>query len=333
MSSNFYIQKPEFPLNLKSAIETYLQYICKRLYPNEIPKDRLVLSNIGNAGSEGSSRFAIQYFQNSNLKYPFTAYSIGELEQDDTRINHFVKSGNYYDSLLDCNISVIPSRIEISLISFFSNAFDYNRARTILLFDFASLTRLYYPLRVNGRIIVSVINVSMEEVIKGSYAYELEEALRQGRIFDIVHNVKLEFNEIVLNTERDGTPIKLYPVESLDLSIVDFETGIFIEGENYIIPKVVSSNIINNQRIDRNAIDTIEFEFNTGFLQGIIPEIQTTPNIEYDYEFDNENKKLILNLLTPLFENQTYSIAIVPNIVSDKGMIMQSKYELNFSTR
>ena len=111
MSTNFYVPKPEYPLNLKSAVETYLQYISSRLYPNELPKDRLVLSNIGNAGSEGANRYAIEYFQKSNLKYPFTAYSIGELEQDESRINHFAKSGNYFDTFLDCYVSAIPSEI------------------------------------------------------------------------------------------------------------------------------------------------------------------------------------------------------------------------------
>lgn len=333
MSTNYYSPSVEYPLNLKSAVETYLQYVCSRLYPNESPKDRLVLSNIGNGGSEGANRYAIEYFQKSNLKYPFTAYSIGEMEQDESRINHYSKSGNHFDSQLDCYVSVIPSEIEVSLISFFSTAFDYNRIRTILLFDYGSLTRLYYPIRINGRIVKTVLNVEMEQPTKGSYSYEFEEALRQGKIFDLIHTVRLQFNEIVLNTERDGRKIPVYPVESVDLGIVDFLTGEFIENDNYIIPIVETTSIAETEIVDRDTLEEIVFTFSTGFLEGIIPEITASPDIVYEYVLDSEAKTLTLTLTTPLYTGQSYSITINPTIVSEKGMIMQNEFTLNFSTR
>lgn len=332
MGTNYYQTDVNYPLNLKSALETYLQYIVSRLYPGANVKDRLVLANIGSGGSEGATRYNLESFQKTNLKYPFTAYSVGELIQDESRINHFAKSGNYFDSLLDCNVSVVPCELEVPLISFFSNAFDYNRARTILLFDYASLTRLYYPLRVNGRIITTVINVQMEDPTKGSYTYEFEEALKQGKIFDIVHNVKLQFNEIVLNTERDGRKIPTYPVESLDLGIVDFLTGEFIENENYIIPIVESTNVAEGQIVSVQDLELV-FTFSTGFLPDQIPDVVISPEVPYDYVLSSDDKTLTLTPITPFIANETYTVTINPTIVSEKGMIMQNPFELKFSTK
>ena len=173
----------------------------------------------------------------------------------------------------------------------------------------------------------------MEQPTKGSYSYEFEETLRQGRIFDIIHTVKLQFNELIVNTERDGRVIPLYPVESVDLSIIDFLTGEFIENENYVVPRVESTSIVENEVVDRDTLEEIVFVFTTEFINDLIPDIISSPELQYDYVFDNETKSLTLTLLTPLYTNQEYTITINPTIISDKGVIMQKEFTLNFRTK
>lgn len=315
-----------YPPILKSCAEVYLKYIADLLYyplPVDERYKRLVLSNI-QSGEDTVNRYNIDRFKKTNLVYPFTAYNIQEQEIDEKRINHYGKSTHRFVEALNAYLTVIPYTVEISLISFFTTPTDYLRARSILHKDSASLTRVYLPVLINGVRSKTSFNVDFPAPTKGQYAFEFDEYLTRNNIYDIVHSVKIEYNEIILE------PKDLFPVETKELEVIPLMDEIRIE---HSTPTILSISV------ESDAIDVplqpiqITFSEEMADDESIISQsIYFTPETEIEYAWNTDKTILFVQPVGGFVPNTLYVLEVLPFLVSKYYVSIDKGLSLNFRT-
>lgn len=209
MSLSYYQESENFPKILKAASERVLIYTVRTLYPNEANsslintlKNRIVLANI-EAGNDVVIGDAIDNFKKTNLDYPWTAYNVKDSDYNEEEFNHAAKAGFTYCSDVGKYVSTWPKFGQMSLITFFSKADDHQRARTILDNQSVSLTRLTFPILINGVEYFVPIDIGFE-ISNGSYATQFEEYLRVNRIWDLVHNIEIKYYDFYLEDVTVG---------------------------------------------------------------------------------------------------------------------------------
>lgn len=333
LNTVYYQIDGNYPPVLKSVVESYLSYFANAFY-SETPINerlkRIILANIQN-GSDNASRYNVDQFKQTNLVYPFTGYNIGEQELDTLRVNHFGASGSYFSQDMGMYISTINMTVEVFMVSFFSNAFDYFRFRTKLVIDKQLLTRLFVPIKINGRIFKTSFNANVEDIVKGSYSFEFEEYLRVNKIFDVVHSVKIDYQEIVANTAKQ-TELTIYPVDEIIFEMIDPVSGeTFNTPTNFTIPKILSLNPIDRSTTV-NINSTIEINFNIPMQdKDIYESITINPEIEYSYSFDTAMQILTITPTNLLVSGRLYDINILSTICAENGVALQGSTTYSFT--
>ena len=152
MSPQPYYTHPDtrYPEITLAILERLRLYYCTMFYPDEeyeISKNRFILTDItSNMALRGSTNV----FKLSNAKFPFTAYSIGDFEEDTTRFNTYAKTQNYFSTIHNARIHATPIMQTFPMITFFTTAKDYDRAKIVLLKDKSLLNKLEVPIIVNN---------------------------------------------------------------------------------------------------------------------------------------------------------------------------------------
>lgn len=318
-----------YPPVLKSCIQVYRKYIADLLY-DSLPVDqrykRIIMANI-QSGTDTVSRYNIDRFKQTNPVYPFTAYSIQDQEIDDTRKNHFGKSNNRLLEAANVYVKVIPYKVEIPMISFFTSGNDYLRARTILQKDAASLTRFYLPVLINGVKHQTSFNVDMQGPTKGDYAFEFDRYLRENTIYDIVHTSTIEYNEIIVETEG------LYPVESKEVEIIPLTEEAVLEFVSSAAP-VIQSISVNDDAVSvpRQPVQ-ITFSQSMADDESIISQsIYFTPESEIEYSWNSDKTVLSVQPAGGFQANTLYVLEILPFMVNAVYVKMKEGRSINFRT-
>ena len=101
MAKPFFPSNIQYPTVVKAIVESLLTYVSYNVYPIEAFKDivqtireRTYLADI-EAGNDEVVKQAARIFTQTNMKFPFTAYNVGNREIDKDKSNLF-SSGGFY---------------------------------------------------------------------------------------------------------------------------------------------------------------------------------------------------------------------------------------------
>lgn len=217
--------------------------VASLLYKQDNPKNeteasaRLVFTD---PTVEMGGRAIIEYTKNANVKWPFTAYKMGEIMLDPTKLNGLATYHNFFSPEIGEFVSAKPYTMQILFTSFFNTALDYQTAIK-LLNDYSSmLIRLSVPITLNGKTLYFPIDAKVEEVTKGQYAYEFQQFLATGKIYDIIHNFKVKFFDFIIGSQvadeyysttpvpgiYSGTSRKWAPITDMYISMFGYVNNI-----------------------------------------------------------------------------------------------------------
>lgn len=314
---------PEIADIIVGVIKTYYASV---IYLDEDIADavkRMILTPI-QQGSDAGIRFNLDFFKKTNVKFPFTAFNIGEQSIDENKLNYLAQSREYYSKTYDCRIATWPMIMEMPMISFFTTSFDYQRLHTILEEDFVGMTKLDVPFTLNGRDASIIIEINLE-ISKGSYTYEFEEWLKINNILDLVHNLTVKYYNIV----SDG---KIQPIDDGDiyLRLHEIESG--IQTNEYIAPRVTVSVPVDDQR---NYAITLPITLT--FNQTMIPEtieeaFSTVPSIEGAFEWNAGFTEMTFIAENNLPANTNIIVTVLSSGQATTGVELGEEFSFNFQT-
>ena len=318
--------------------ETYFDTYYQQTYP--IAFKRFVLADIS-ANPDSAMKKRDKIIKTNNYTFPFTAYDIGEIEEDLTNINHNAKSYNYIINELGVKTGVRPLKFEIPMISFFSTSHDYYYALSKLHDNNMSYNRLYAPISINDDVVYIPFDFMME-ITKGQYADEFEEQLRTGRIQDIVHTGSISFMDFTfldpLSDDNDGRG-RVYPIENIIYYINDYYDKINLDQntniDSFTIDNsdlIISCNVSGQSDIlvDTNVVFTFSERMNTvSFIDNIV----SIPKLFYVEEWNVDETELTLNLYENMNSGESYFISLSEDILTYSGSKkLEEDYEIEFNT-
>lgn len=315
----------------KAVAEQVRQKIASVIYNREPISSGIARFVIADMEEASTSPRAAAAFNSANLAYPFTAYNIGDVEFAKEFRSYKQVSGFVYHPLIGKRISSIPARIQIPMITFYSNPDDYEVGQKLLLQDAASLSRTFVTTNLSGYSGIIPITFSYE-ITKGSYAFAFQEQLRAGNIFDIVHNVTAYFQEIIL----DGTGN--YPVDEIiayyktwsgnDVSQAITQNTMY----SAAIPIIASSDPYNGE-INVPVENSIIINFNvTMNEQTVEKSITLSPYFENTTTWDLESKILIIDPIYNLTSGTIYTISFDNTAYSFYNNDQMDETEISFTT-
>lgn len=333
MPENYYTSSTSYPAIINALAERTKLYTCSLLYPTEayaVSGKRFILSNF-ESGEEIAIRNSIQTFKTSQARFPFTAYNIGEMVEVPERRTLMQRNLKYYDKNFGCYISAQPMQIEITMMTFTVSANDYFRVRTLLHNTNAQLTRLWVPITINGYETTFPIDLKYE-IAKFSLAFEFEEFLRVGKIFDIQHTATLFFHNIITDANIDV-------VEDMELTLLrlsDIDQSQSISQGTLSMPNtpIVSSTDPSDGEISVDRDDSIVINFNVAMDEASVEDyLSTDPFISADYLWNSSGTQLLIDPVDRMSSGTLYTIIITDDAKSGYYDIpLEEDYEFSFTT-
>lgn len=201
-SITYYPQSSQYPTIVQAIVENILLYLCYNIYPLEAVadiaktiRDRTFLANIDDEDQTltQSARNA-NIFGSTNLKFPFTAYSLGNRDLLLEQSNLYAAGGHLFSEDLGYG-HAMPCKLTLPLITFFNKADDFNIAFTSFLNDNASLTRIRVPILINNKNVTFTVDVQYTTLEQGTYAAQFQQFLRNNNIWDIIHTAEIKYYE------------------------------------------------------------------------------------------------------------------------------------------
>jgi hypothetical protein len=336
MTVKFYTPSADIPVVQKSVIDVVKIYVCDILYANELVATRyhrFILSDI-EAGNQFIVRKSIEAFKTSMGKFPFTAYNIGEIEEQKDSTNFFEKSGMYYFDKYNTNVTSLPVTFELQMISMFTSPSDFFYAQTLLYQQSGVLTRLVVPILINAQTEYFYVNV-LWEIGKGGLAFKYEDYEQFGRIYDLVHTMKISMRYFKLLNAT------ILPVNDVILSLQNFNNIGTINPSSIDTIHISDQPIINsivpaNGAIGINkssSITSIIITFNTIMNEESVNSfINIYPTIDYTSIWDTNSTILTLSLKNDLSSLTLYTITIINTAVSYWNNNLDSTYTFTFTT-
>jgi hypothetical protein len=351
MAKQFYPQSDLYPDMMTMMMERIRYYIFQLLYApagldfNTEKEKRFIIANFESSSDVAIRRSIEQNVAGGNTfgtqsTFPFTAYNIGD-EEPVEYFTYYQKSNRYFDTELNCYVTAVPYSRTIPMVSFFNTAVDYERANVILTSDVATLARLIVPCMVNGNLNSFTVDVQMD-ADKGSYAYEFEEYLRSGRIWDINHTMTLKYNHIILaqpsfmDASGMQTARRVYPVDDIILSLYEIDQNNIPKLQTRVHcpenPKVNSTAPINGEtNFDKTA--PIIINFSKAMNESLtLSNIDIVPAITSTKVFDQLSVQLVIDPTEALQANTTYTIMINHKAESGDGAQLATDFTLSFTT-
>lgn len=315
-------------------------YSVNVLYQSEayaVSKLKWVMAD---ATSSMQMRADTKSFNWSNAKFPFTAYNIGDVVVDDRVPNYYARSHKYYSSVYNRIMYANPMVLEIILYSFFNTAIDYQRAITLLQNDDSSKTLKEVPITINS-ILTSFPILIDPEISKGNMAYEQEQQLKVGRIFDLNHTVKVYFHELIIDystASRDGGSI-IAPVDNIEVALKSlsmYERGIDLvygSGSSPATPAVTTTDPVDEALhvdVDSNIIINFNISMNKDSVEA---GILITPGVNADYVWNTAQTQLVIDKISPFVSGTAYTVSIADNYAkSSDDVYIDGDYDFNFTT-
>lgn len=346
-----------YPTVFKTVLEQVRIYITRTLYSSEIQDDDSNLSNVINrrmilSDMDSSSEFNMRSsmlehsrrsesemrdFFPSNTQFPFTAFGIGDFEEDEV-IQRALSYPTQYLPSIGRRVILWPIKQDVPMVSFFTDPEDYNIARTKLHTQNAALTRLYIPLKINGTPYNWPVDVGFE-ISKGSFAFSFEEYLRVNKIYDIAHPVTVRFYVI----EIDPTDLVEIDRSKIDVGFgttsktgVDIEEDLDSEKTTFTLaaPPTITGTTPTDESTGVSTNTTITVEFSQKMdEESVIECLTVSPAFDYDYEFDADGDTLTIKPITALSAANTYTFTFKELCVkNDCQVYLQDDYAFYFTT-
>lgn len=350
MAVHYYSDSNDYPEILKIVMERLRLYFCNFLYPEETfeqSKSRFIIAEI--TSSEDLIYKAIEQFPTgdnttgTNSSFPFTAYNIGDEEPVEER-SHYQKNSTYYSDVLNAYVTAIPYRIEIPMYTFFTNSFDYQRARDMMALDEACATRIECPCIINDIETSFPIDLDYKPTA-GEFAYAFEAHLDKGKIYDINHTVTVTYHKFLLvrpashSESGHQESIPIYPVDNIELSVCSMRNNDITQ--NTTIEKLYSSETpsIDSTTPTNDSIDIpidlseIVIDFSIGMNEySVISNLDIIPFVNCLKEFNNDSTQLTLTLSENLINDTNYRIIINDKAKSLDNIPLSEDFILSFTT-
>ena len=331
MSKKYYEDSDSYP-SIVFPIQERIQYfICKELlYPDDdyvTPHSKFVHGQLTDHGF----RIAAKKLRSTNLIFPFTVWAFGDFEIDEDRLNSNALLGLTYNYAYDSFIDATTCILNFPMISVYTSAYDYMRAWSILTQANTSKTKLDVPIIVNSITTTTRILTEME-IVKGPYAFELEEQLRVGKLNAIQHDMKIYFSNLILNTS-------VAPVDNIETALasyvnVDYRDNISV-GSGLVpeTPYVVSTNP-SSGIVDVAVDQSIQIDFNVAMKEDETSDaLDVDPFFLYETVWSANSKSVIIDPHDDLGSGILYEISVDSDIAeSGDSVFMEEDYEWSFTT-
>jgi len=331
MPQKYYSTSTTYPDQQLALLEAIRYYICTTLYPDETytqSKLRFLLTDIT---PTMALRESVKKFNLTNAKFPFTAYTIGELTENDNTFNMYAVSKKYFSSVFNTKFYTRPLTQEIPMISFFSNSFDYDRARKILHEQNSAKTQIDVPIEINGELTSFPILISFE-ISKGNYAHEFEEQLRVGNISDVVHNLSINFHDIII----DSSDVHAIDDIEVALKVLEtYKTDSIITINNVLVPD--SPEISSTNPVDGATDIDVDFSIIINFStpmneQSVEENLDITPGITTELLWSSDSTQLVINPWNDLQNDTEYTVEIDKYAKSGIDIYLEDVYSFSFTT-
>jgi hypothetical protein len=343
---SYYYSKTDadYPNIVLAVVDRILQYIAGVLYPTETysvivnnvetgSKKRMLLTDMSPSMEMREAAKANQW---SNVKFPFTAYTIGDMIQNDLKSNRYAASGGYYSRYIGHKVYATPRILELPMTTFYNSPNDYMHAFLLLPDDTNDKVIITAPVIVDGTTYTYPIELSID-VIKGSLAFEVEQQLRAGKIYDLTHNVKASFHTLSLDHKNNVTNI-MYPVDTVELGLgskYKYDNGIAQTKETVVIPAqpTISSTSPTDHAIDIDVDSSIIINFSTAMTEQTVEDALTViPHVDADLLWNASSTQLVINPITQLASGTLYEVEIIDTAESGVQIVMADDYEFSFIT-
>jgi hypothetical protein len=290
--------------------------------------------------AEMMGRDSIAKFQSPGWKFPFTAFSYGDLEPDKTKTNGLANFFNYYSPLFNNYISSQPQIMEFIFCSFFNTHSDYLTALKIFHDSAARLVRIPVPILVNG--VTQYFPIDLEFAIsKGQYTDDFEAWLRTGKFLDLVHSVRVHFQSIVIGSPvqdyyySDGiaphvSPAGIYsdpskiiaPIDDIYLAMYSYQNNQanYITQFSGLVPD--SLNITSVYPADGatsiSSGSVVRYQFTVPIQEDTFEEaFIISPAVFGDFSYTNSGLVAIFTSRYGLTSSVTYTHSVNTNILTD----------------
>ena len=344
-----------FPKTVLSIVQRLIIWISQTLYTEEASdnlmntiRSRTIISDIG-AGEDVQLGDASEFFGSVNVEFPFTSYGAPEREVWLERNLLSVTGGSTYISGMGY-ASLFPTEFTLPMVSFFSNADDWNRAYTLLSEKQAKLERLEVPIVINGIECSFKIDIKYEQFGNGQYAGRFEDYLRTNNIWDLVHSLRIQYNEMRfsgIDPEDADNPFNnigdyeawMDGIDGMTIRLINGSTGeILTQLQQPPFPKIDSitpADTTENVTIDSPVV--------INFNQGMVPDsvedaFSITPFVEGDLTWDEPAQVLTFTPRADLDNLTTYIISIANtaknawNQTLEGNDLYKTAYSFSFTT-
>jgi len=326
---------PQQVLAITGALKTYM---AEQLYYNDSLADAKARFLVADQTDDASLREATKKFFDSNQKYPFTTYNIGDEEPVTDRRNSWAKSGKYYSSTYSCYIDAKPLKQTFPMISFFNNPHDYEHCKKILQNISDSAIKLDVPIVVNGISTTFTAEVKFQAIDKGGLAYEFIEYLTKNNIFNLMHNIEVYYHSFVINTDTNPIDTMNATVFQEDPEDDSLNTSVG-SGLAPLTPALLSS--IPTDESSGIAVGSgIVLTFNVGMNPDSVERnLDITPYFEHSKRWNEYYTQLTLTPWSDLSSGVAYTIDITqdwelydsPIAIFNEEPI-ETDIEINFTT-
>lgn len=336
-----------YPPVISAIIERLLLYICETLYPAEYKANisdtifrRTFIADI-QSGNDVLIGENVEYFKETNGVFPFTAYNIGDKELQ-TSMNTLLAAGYKVPVEGLGYASFVPCTLTVPMITFFNTAYDWNLAYSRLISDNASLTQLDVPIKINGEDNFFKIRVSYETLGKGSYAWAFEEYMRAGEIWDLQHDVKVEYYEMNFSgypfddqsgLVRSGGVIPT--IGLVDDIVVSLSNLSLNREEQHILlnrPITVTCSVENNA-INVPVNTSFVFTFSQSMRESsVLSQLSILPYFDYNYSWNATGTQLTITPQSNLKNNFNYIITIGRNALAVSGKPLMKDFTVSIRT-
>jgi len=321
----------KYPETVLAILERLRLYYCTLFFPDELyatSKDRFILTDITpNMALRGS----VNMFKISNAKFPFTAYSIGDFEEDTQRMNSFAKTSNYYSSIHSALIHASPIIQTFPMISFFSTNKDYDRAKIILLKEKSLPIKLTVPITINGTLTSFTILVDFD-VARGSYAGEFEQQLVAGNLYDLVHTTRVHYHQLVLNTTIHAVDDIIVSLRDLDSKEKATKT-ILSTWPTIPSTPIISSTDPADEATNVDVASSIIINFNVAMNETSVEDaLGIVPPVDADLLWNTASTQLVVDLYTNMVSGTAYVVTVEDTARSGEEIPIEEDYTFEFTT-
>jgi len=309
----YYTSYSNYPDQVIQIAERIKIYMCSKLFYEEEYSEsasKFIYADIGNDGSDEGIRRATELFGSSNQSYPFTAYSFGEEEILRDKRTAYAKNMIYYNDYIGSFVSAKPAILYLPMISFYNTPYDYQIAKKVLFEISSAPIKLDVPVVIGDVTTTFPVHVTFETIEKGNYAFNFQEMLRAGDIYDIQHFAKIEYHDM------ETSSVGIYPVEDMvfelwrlaeeDKSLSDSLDDVTID----YITQLSSSNPTNGAT-DVPVDNSVILTFNVGMEENSVTTALTLdPYFSADYTWDDDSKNLVIDPVENLTSGTVYNVYI-----------------------